>query len=121
MQIIDIDEPEEKDLINVGLLKQLTSSDTFFTRSPHYRHIIHIPCNIIEIWRLNRLTGVDLTKQKEYIAFLLLKKIHHSLTRKKRLNFCDQLDLHSSEFRYRPNGVGYLELKLNNRGKFADL
>jgi hypothetical protein len=49
------------------------------------------------------------------------KKIYHSQKRLKQLELCDKLEDHCIEFRYRPNGLEYLQLKKLNKGKFADL
>lgn len=49
------------------------------------------------------------------------KKIYSSRKRIKRIKLCNELHDQIDEFRYRPSGAGYVELKVKNKSKFADL
>lgn len=49
------------------------------------------------------------------------KEIMFGQMRVRKLRFCARVSDQSDEFRYRPTGSGYLELKQKNKGKYADL
>jgi hypothetical protein len=50
-----------------------------------------------------------------------LKLINKSVKRYKKLLFCEKIQDQSNEFRFRPTGAGYKELRVINKGKFVDL
>jgi hypothetical protein len=50
-----------------------------------------------------------------------LKAIYKAKKRLRRLIFCDELQGRIDEFRYRPDGDGYKELREKNSGLWADL
>lgn len=51
----------------------------------------------------------------------LLKLIYFSLYRVQDLKFCERLNDHSDEFRFRPGNAGYVEVSKANKNKFVDL
>ena len=65
-------------------------------------------------YKLDDITNYPLIVQN-------LKEIHMAQGRKTILKFCDKIHDQSNEFRYRPTGSGYLELKILNKNKFIDL
>ena len=49
-----------------------------------------------------------------------LKKMIKARQRIRRLVFCDKLQIGIDSYIYRPDGMGYLRLKILNQGRFAD-
>lgn len=69
---------------------------------------------------LHQTNVIDTTPNYSQI-FNCLKQIYLSQGRGKKLLFCEKIHDHIDEFRFRPSGGGYRELRDKNKGMFADL
>lgn len=100
---------------NLTTLPNLPNSLQTF--SCHCNPYLHVSKNIAYMFQNQDVISIpNYPRRVKY-----LKKIYQSRMRVEKLRFCSQLQDNIDEFRYRPNGSGWKEVKERNKGRFADL